>query len=164
MTGPFSFLSSFGPLSVISSQSGLEMLMIYPKKIPGANPYTCLLIELLFAVTLWSAFGSVRGGFFLYPFPGFIWVSTGLFFPFFPFFTLLSQYTLLLATAVAYPYLFLASLLILLPSHFSLFPSAYTMHLSYLPTNSFILSPNFNEQPSFILWGHPSPFPFSHCK
>jgi len=104
------------------------------------------------------------GGFFLYPFPGFIWVSTGLFFPFFPFFTLLSQYTLLLATAVAYPYLFLASLLILLSSHFSLFPSAYTMHLSYLPTNSFILSPNFNEQPSFILWGHPSPFPFSHCK
>jgi len=85
MTGPFSFLSSFGPLSVISSQSGLEMLMIYPKKIPGANPYTCLLIELLFAVTLWSAFGSVRGGFFYIPFPvlsGLVQVFFSLFFPF----------------------------------------------------------------------------------
>jgi hypothetical protein len=64
MNGPFSFLSSFGPLSVISSHSGLEMLMIYPKKIPGANPYTCLFELCYLLLLLWFDFGSVRGGFF----------------------------------------------------------------------------------------------------
>lgn len=114
----FFVFSPFGPLSVISSRSRSETT-IYLKKVPEADSYICLnyvLAILLFL--LWSDFGSVRG--FIHSILNFVWASTGILFFSSSLSFLLSQCTLLPATAAAYLSLSSSSLLILFTSPFFL--------------------------------------------
>jgi len=111
----FLFFFPFGPLSVISSRSGSEM-MIYSKKVPEANSYICLNYVLAICCSFYSLISVRFGGLFIL-----FSISSGqvqgfCFFLPFPFY--LSQYTLLLATAAAYLSLSSSSLLILFPSPF----------------------------------------------
>jgi len=110
----FCFFFPFGPLSVISSRSRLEM-MIYPKKVPEADSYICLNYVLAICCSFYGLISVRFGGLFIL-----FSISSGqvqgfcFFLLPFPFY--LSQYTLLLATAAAYLSLSSSSLLILFPS------------------------------------------------
>jgi len=140
------------PPSAISSHSGLEMLMTYPKKIPEVNPYifTVLIILLLFAATfkVWFRFGPVAS---LILFS----ISSGLVQVFFILFSifpspLLSQYTLLLA----YHRFISEFVLIFVVDSFSFpffFFLRYTIHLPHLPIPLFYLLISMNSHPFLIL-------------